>query len=260
MEKRDRMRDRFDREIEKMGVRIKDADNFKVEENVFDETTLLALYRLVHKGKIKVIGGSISTGKEANVFYGEGEEFPVAIKIYRIQSANFRSISDYIIGDPRFSSIRRSKKEIIFAWTKKEYSNLSRALDAGIRVPRPVFFDRNILIMEFMGEDEVPYPQLRQAKIDDYAPVYASILSSMKTLFNEAGLVHADLSEFNILFDGEEPIIIDIGQGVTPEHPKAIAFLVRDIKNINRYFNNKCPLREEEEIFRDIVGEHRMEI
>ena len=77
-----------------------------------------------------------------------------------------RSISDYIIGDPRFSSIKRSKKDIIFAWTKKEYSNLSRALEVGIRVPRPVFFDRNILLMEFMGEDEVPYPQLRQAKID----------------------------------------------------------------------------------------------
>ncbi|NYT05133.1 MAG: serine protein kinase RIO, partial [Methanomicrobiales archaeon] len=74
-----------------MGVRIKDADQMKVMENVFDDVTLLALYRLVHKKLITAIGGSISTGKEANVFYGETGGRPVAIKIYRIRSANFKS-------------------------------------------------------------------------------------------------------------------------------------------------------------------------
>lgn len=260
MGKRDALIERFDRETERMGVRIRDADQFKVSENVFDDVTLLSLYRLVHKKKIQEIGGPISTGKEANVFYGEGEEMPIAIKIYRIQSANFRSMSDYIIGDPRFSSVKRSKKDIIFAWTKKEYSNLARAHDAGLRVPLPIHFDRNILLMEFMGEDEIPWPQLRTARPDDYQAVYDEITAAMKTLFNDAELVHADLSEFNILWDGEHPIIIDIGQAVTPTHPKAIAFLVRDIKNINRYFANRCTVRDEEELFRDIVGEHRMEI
>ncbi|MDE4908409.1 serine protein kinase RIO [Methanogenium marinum] len=260
MGKRDDLIERFDRETERMGVRIRDADQFKVSENVFDDITLLSLYRLVHKKKIKEIGGSISTGKEANVFYGEGEEMPIAIKIYRIQSANFRSMSEYIIGDPRFSSVKKSKKDLIFAWTKKEYSNLARALDAGLRVPIPIHFDRNILIMEFMGEDEIAYPQLRLARPDDYQAVYDEITAAMKTLFNEAELVHADLSEFNILWDGEHPIIIDIGQAVTPNHPKAIKFLVRDIKNINRYFDKRCTIRDEEELFRDIVGEHRMQI
>ena len=75
---------RFDREVERMGVKIKDADQVKVLENVFDEVTLLALYKLVHKRHISVIGGAISTGKEANVFYGEKEGVPLAIKIYRI--------------------------------------------------------------------------------------------------------------------------------------------------------------------------------
>ncbi|WAI02483.1 serine protein kinase RIO [Methanogenium organophilum] len=260
MGKRDALIERFDRETERMGVRIRDADQMKVSENVFDDITLLSLYRLVHKKKIQEIGGPISTGKEANVFYGVGEEMPIAIKIYRIQSANFRSMSEYIVGDPRFSSVKRAKKDLIFAWTKKEYSNLARAHDAGIRVPRPVHFDRNILLMEFMGEDEVAYPQLRLSRPDDYQAVYDEITAAMKTLFNEAELVHADLSEFNILWDGEHPIIIDIGQAVTPNHPKAIAFLVRDIKNINRYFANRCTVRDEEELFRDIVGEHRMEI
>ena len=64
------MHERFDREIEAMGVRIKDADALKVRDDVFDEVTLVALYKLVHKKLISVIGGPISTGKEANVFYG----------------------------------------------------------------------------------------------------------------------------------------------------------------------------------------------
>ena len=83
----------FDQQLAEMGIRIKDADNFKVSENVFDEVTLLALYKLVHKKWLTAIGGSISTGKEANVFLAERGETNVAIKIYRVQSANFTTMT-----------------------------------------------------------------------------------------------------------------------------------------------------------------------
>lgn len=258
---RDRILEKFDREVEKLGIRIKEADDFKVMENVFDDVTLLALYKLVNKKHISLIGGSISTGKEANVFYGENwEEEPVAIKIYRIQSASFKTMSEYLAGDPRFSSVRNSRKEIIFAWTKKEYSNLMRAYDAGIRCPKPLYFDRNILIMEMMGEGEIPFPQLRSVGHDeiDMQAVYDEILDVIDTLFNKANLVHADLSEFNILYDGTHPVVIDMGQAVTPDHPKAMKFLVRDIRNINRFFKRHCDLVDEEEFFKKVVGEHRM--
>ena len=94
--------ERFDREIEAMGVRIKDADSVKVRDDVFDEVTLIALYKLVHKRLISAIGGPISTGKEANVFYGERDEDEIAIKIYRIQTANFKAMTEYLAGDRRF--------------------------------------------------------------------------------------------------------------------------------------------------------------
>lgn len=249
---------RFDREVEKMGVRIKDANHFKLMENVFDEATLIALYKLVHKKQISAIGGSISTGKEANVFFGERDGEPVAIKIYRIGSASFKSMSEYIIGDPRFASIRKSRKELVFAWTKKEYANLSRARNAGVAVPEPLLFNRNILLMEFMGKDEIPYPQLRNVRLDEPEEVYHSILSSIEQLFNRAQLVHADLSEFNILM-GDQPYIIDMGQSVILDHPRAMTFLVRDIRNINRFFVKLCDVREDREIFQDIVGTERME-
>jgi RIO kinase 1 len=248
--------ERFDREVERMGVRLRDADQFKVMENVFDEVTLLALYRLVHKKHLSVIGGPISTGKEANIFFGENVGSPVAIKIYRVQSASFKSMSEYLIGDPRFSSVRKTRKEIIFAWARKEFANLLRAKEAGVVVPEPLVFDRNILLMEFLGEDEVPYPQLRNAELEDPLEDYHEVLGMMKILFQKARLIHADLSEFNILA-GDRLYFIDFAQGITPDHPKAMSFLARDIKNINRFFSGKCEVLQERDIFEGIVGAER---
>ncbi len=245
--------ERFDREIEAMGVRIKDADAMKVRDDVFDDVTLMALYKLVHRKLISVIGGPISTGKEANVFYGEHDGRGIAIKIYRIQTANFRAMTGYLAGDRRFSSVRGTRKGIIFAWTKKEYSNLARAHDAGVPAPEPLAFDRNILLMEFLGEGEAPYPQIRNAEIEDYKGVYGEILGYVERLYREARLVHADLSEYNILYHGK-PYLIDMGQAVTPDHPRAPAFLSRDIRNLNRYFSRYCDVPDENEVFRAITG------
>ena len=162
-------------------------------------------------------------------------------------------MTDYLAGDRRFSSIRGSRKGIIFAWTKKEYSNLARARDAGVPVPEPLAFDRNILLMEFLGEEDAPYPQLRLAEVDDYDAAYRDVLDYMKRLYQDARLVHADLSEYNILYH-EKPYLIDMGQAVTLDHPRAGAFLIRDIRNINRYFSRYCDVQDEQEIARAITG------
>lgn len=249
----DRIEDGFDRKISDLGIRIKDMDQLKVRDDVFDEITLLSLYRLVHKKWITAIGGSISTGKEANVFFGERDSDDLAIKIYRIRTANFNAMSEYIQGDRRFSGIRRTRKDIVFTWTRKEFANLSRAHEAHLPVPEPLTWDRNILIMEFLGEDERPYPQLRSVQLEEPGEVYEEVIGFIKDLFQKAGLVHADLSEYNILF-GDRLYVIDMGQAVTPDHPRALHFLVRDIANINRFFGQKCPVRKDREIFTDVTG------
>jgi RIO kinase 1 len=244
----------FDQRLAEMGIRIKDANNLKVSENVFDEVTLLALYKLVHKKWLTAIGGSISTGKEANVFLADREDQAVAIKIYRIQSANFTTMSSYITGDRRFSHVKKSKKELIFAWTRKEFSNLARAREAGLPVPEPLVWDRNILIMSFLGKRECPYPQLKNAVIDDPARLYDTIIAMIDTLYKKAELVHGDLSEFNILYS-DQPYLIDMGQSVTRDHPRALQFLMRDIRNINRFFKKKgCEVKTEYEIFNAVTG------
>ena len=176
----------------------------------------------------------------------------------RILPAYFKARTDYLAGDRRFSSVRGSRKGIVFAWTKKEFSNLSRAYDTGIPVPEPLAFDRNILLMEFLGEEERAYPQLRTAEVADYGAVYQQLLGYVRLLYQEARLVHADLSEYNILYH-EKPYLIDMGQAVTLDHPRALAFLIRDIKNINRYFSRYCDVLDEQEIARTITGIERRE-
>jgi RIO kinase 1 len=246
----------LDRELSQMGIRIRDSNDRKVRDEVFDDVTLYALYKLAKKKVITAVGGSISTGKEANVFSAErGEGVDCVIKIYRIRTGNFNAMSDYILGDPRFSNIRKTKKDIIFAWTKKEYSNLSRALEAGLPVPEPIAFDRNILIMGFLGESGVPYPQLRLDPPKDPEAAYAEVLDLITRLYQKAKLVHGDLSEYNILSGGGRLWLIDVGQAVTPDHPSAHRFLFRDIQNINRYFGSRCKTLDEHEILKGIVGE-----
>lgn len=245
--------DRFDQQLEALGVRVKDADEFKVRDNVFDEVTLLALYKLVHKKHLSAIGGAISTGKEANVYLAEGGGRDVAIKIYRIQTANFNTMNAYLVGDRRFSSVRKTRKEVIFTWTRKEFANLKRAHDAGLAVPEPIAFDRNILLLEFLGKDERPFPRMKDAAPADPAAIYAWVIEFVRRLYQEAKLVHADLSEFNILV-GDQVYVIDMGQSVTPDHPQAFRFLMRDIRNVNRYFAERCEVRSEFEVFAETTG------
>jgi RIO kinase 1 len=255
---REDIMDRFDRRLESFGIRIKDADQLKVRQDVFDEATYLALYKLASRKMITAMGGVMSSGKEANIFYGERDRDALAIKIYLIKTANFKAMTDYIDGDPRFTNVRRSRKDIIFTWTRKEFSNLVRAHEAGIPVPEPQGFERNILLMQFLGEGGRPYPQLRTARMEDPVAVYADIVRYMEVLFQEARLVHADLSEYNILL-GSVPYFIDMGQSVTLDHPRSLQFLSRDIANVNRFFRHYCHVIEERELFEQITRGRKRE-
>ena len=253
---------RIEEEISKLRVKKRRSEDFKVEENVFDKPTLETLYKLTNKGLITAMGGSISTGKEANVFYAIGEDNrELAIKIYRITTSNFKAMTDYLLGDPRFANIRHSKKSIVFEWTKKELKNLKRAGEAGVRVPEPIVSERNILLMEFIGEDEKHAPRLKDvgSQLEDPASFFEVVIDYTSKLYQKASLVHADLSEFNILVErgvGEDamPVFIDIGQGVTLDHPNAEDFLERDVHNICKYFKKLGIDSEEKEILRRVKG------
>jgi len=241
----------FDTKIDVLRTRIKDSDDRAVQEAVFDKRTLMDLYSLASKGMIDALGGSVCTGKEANIFKAIVGEKELALKIYRISTSNFNAMQDYLHGDPRFGSVRGTKRAIVSAWTKKEFRNLSRAEEAGVRVPHPIAMRGNILIMDLIGKEGHPAPMLKDVDLnnDEAKRVFDKLVEYISVLYNRAGLVHADLSEFNILYDDGEPVIIDMGQSVTLDHPMVRKFLERDIVNVTRFFRKRYAIGSEEEIW-----------
>jgi RIO kinase 1 len=237
--------------------RVKDADEFKVVEGVIDPPTLKSLYRLLNRGTIQSLYGAISTGKEANVYRGvDAEGSSVAVKIYRVSTAETDYMLEYIVGDPRFKKVGRRSRVLIPQWAMKEYKNLMRYHDAGIRAPKPLDLERNVLVMEFIGDTEtnMPAPLLKNHEIEEPVEVFNTIVEMIELSYREAKLVHADLSEYNILWhDG--PVFIDVSQGVMTTHPNAGKYLLRDIQNIINYFA-KLGVESEDsaEIARHIVG------
>ncbi|MDX1747249.1 MAG: serine/threonine-protein kinase Rio1, partial [Halobacteriales archaeon] len=235
----DRVARRRDREFAEFRERLKDADQFKVEGAVFDDATYAAIYKLVQDGHITALGGPISSGKEATVFEAYGpDETDVAIKIYRINTSDFRQMREYLAGDPRFEGIGSDKKEVVVAWTRKEYANLERARRAGVRVPEPIAVERNVLVMEMIGVEGDAAPRLHDVHIENPETAFEAIREYMRRLF-DAGLVHGDLSEYNVVVYEGELCVIDLGQAVTVHHPNAGEFLERDCRNIARFFDRQ---------------------
>jgi RIO kinase 1 len=248
--------DALEHKIMALREKSKTGDERKTLDEVFDRSTILSIYKLMTDGVIDTIEYPISTGKEGNVFMAlDPEGKMVALKIYRTSNATFNRISRYIEGDKRFRGITGSRRKVIFAWASKEFRNLQRLEEAGVRVPSPIRYHHNILVMEYIGSKKGPAPLLRDVVLDDPQAMYETIVKYMKLAYQNAELVHADLSEYNILYHRKRPVIIDCGQATLTDHPNAKEFLIRDIENINRYFRTlDVDVIPREEIFSTVTG------
>jgi RIO kinase 1 len=234
----DRIARKQDREFLEFRKRIKNTEQFKVEASVFDDATLGALYKLVQDGYIDAFGGPISTGKEANVYTALAPDGEVAVKVYRINASDFRQMRDYLDGDPRFEGIGSDKKKVVVAWTKKEFANLSRARAAGVRVPEPLAVERNVLVMEYLGGEDDRAKRLNEVHVENPQTAYEVVREYTRRLYR-AGLVHGDLSEYNIVVHDGELCLLDLGQAVTVHHPNAREFLERDCHNVAAFFRRQ---------------------
>jgi RIO kinase 1 len=236
----DKVQRQRDREFNKFRERLKNTEQFKVEQSVFDDATLGALYKLVQDGYVRAFGGPISSGKEANVYsaLGDEERGEVAVKVYRINASDFRDMRDYLVGDPRFEELSGDKKRVVLAWTRKEFANLKRAAKAGVRVPEPIAVQRNVLVMEFLGSDGERAPTLDDAHLENPETAFEVVREYMRRLY-DVGLVHGDLSEYNIIVHDGELVIIDLGQAVTIHHPNSGEFLTRDCANVASFFQRQ---------------------
>jgi RIO kinase 1 len=233
---------------------LKDEKERKIFAKVFDYRTIMALHTLAKKKLFKELEFVISTGKEAHVFRAIDSSGNFrAVKIYKVEASEFRNMERYIAGDWRFTGIKREKRELVYAWTRKEYKNLEKANKKKLNVPFPIGFKENVLVMEFIGKDGKPAKRLKETKIEksELPEFYRQIIEFIAGLYN-AELVHADLSEYNILVQEKKVFVIDIGQGVLLSHPQAKEFFERDLYNISKFFTKKGLKKSFEEIYADV--------
>lgn len=235
------------------------SEQLKIEEGVFDNRTMLRIRKLFSHNVVSKFEFIIAKGKEADVYLADsgsqivGQEF-VAVKIFRLETSSFEKRVDYIAGDPRFGRIKGGIFDIVSEWCKKEYGNLRIAEAAGAHAPKPYLYSGNVLAIEFIGEEGRPSQTLREANVEDPEAVLDTILKDVRKLYSR-DLVHADLSEYNILMKGEMPYMIDFGQAVVIGHPKAEEFLDRDVNNILRYFSKRYSVERDED---DVLASIRL--
>ena len=213
-------------------------DGFKKNKTineVLDRPTVLTLHGMIKDKTISYVNGVIRAGKESVVFWAVSpDKHDIALKIYLTSTSNFKKRSSYIVGDPRFSRIRKNTRSLVYLWAKKEYKNLMRCVSSGIVVVKPITVKKNILALEFCGKNGVPTKTLLESQIDKKD--YKSAIFLIEQLYKQANLIHCDFSEYNIFKTKKGLILFDLGSAIDLEHPKAQEFLKRDINNISGFF------------------------
>lgn len=232
-------------------------------DQVLDPRTLGFLSKFFKNGTITRIDGCISTGKEANVYHAEnettGKEF--AVKIYKTSILVFKDRERYVDGEFRFRGTKNQSnpRKMVRTWAEKEYRNLKRLYSSGIPSPQPIGLKSHVLVMQFLSRGAgQPSPRLKDYQfqnLDQVVEYYQRLVVDMRLMFQKCSLVHADLSEYNIIVHDGELFIFDVSQSVEPEHPMAMDFLRMDIKNVNDYFSRvkKINVYPERLIFKYII-------
>lgn len=239
----------------------KENESVKIYQGVFDSHTLKTLTILASKNFFISLDYPIATGKEADVYrLTTREKTYLAAKIYRVETSNFRVMERYLAGDPRFnfkkvSKTRRGTDSIINLWCQKEFRNLRDAHDAGVSVPYPVKNLNNVLLMEFIGKDGVPAPLLKNVMVKKPGELIKKLTHDMELMWKKARIVHGDISEYNIMVLDEKPVLIDIGQAVSTEHPMALELLERDLRNIGKLAGKYGVSFNYSKVLKDIMGE-----
>ena len=209
---------------------------------------------LVEDGLVDEVIRPLMSGKEASVYVVRcGDELRCA-KVYKeANKRSFRQAAEYqegrkVRGSRQARAMAKGskygRKEQEQAWQNAEVSALFRLANAGVRVPKPYDFLDGVLLMELVddGEGDVA-PRLNDVELhpDDAREFHAFMIQEIVKMLC-AGLVHGDLSEFNVLLGAEGPVIIDLPQAVdAAANNHAFTMLERDVRNMAEYFGQFAP-------------------
>ena len=237
---------------------VKDKADRATVENVLDPRTRGIIFKFLRNGLITSVNGCISTGKEANVYECSTSDPNVsyALKVYKTSILVFKDRTNYTLGEFRFRRGYRGKnpRKMVTAWAEKEVRNLSRMFATEkMPCPKPIIQKNNCLLMTFIGDSSTftPAPRLKDTgplPVKKWSQLYLQTMKYCRIIFQECHLVHADLSEYNMLYYNGDVVIIDVSQSVEHDHPNALVFLRKDCFNVNQFFKSKnvltCTVRE----------------
>ncbi|XP_070308841.1 serine/threonine-protein kinase RIO3 isoform X2 [Odocoileus virginianus] len=240
---------------ERRSARLHEKKEHSTAEKAVDPKTRLLMYKMVNSGMLETITGCISTGKESVVFHAYGGRRSSVPCDCRTEVSTFwLPASQGLLSAPRGPSWTMERK-IVKLYLQNVPSRMQRA---GIPCPTVVLLKKHILVMSFIGHDQVPAPKLKEVKLssEEMKDAYYQTLHLMQQLYNECTLVHADLSEYNMLWHAGKVWLIDVSQSVEPTHPHGLEFLFRDCRNISQFFQ-KGGVKEalgERELFNAVSG------
>ncbi len=234
----------------------RDHDYYKTVDDAINAYTWAAIVKIQERRVIDEVLGPIGQGKEAKIVLAKRQNVYVVLKIFYPTSNRFARRHSYILGDPRFRRLKISDQlHLVETWCRKEFGNLARAHAAGVKTPKPFDFYRNVLVMEFIGVGTTPAPRLIDVGLENLGEqTFYQVLRDLEKTYIVAGLVHSDLSPFNVLYDGESTWIIDWGSAVRRGHPKELEYLKRDVEKIVQFF--KKPI-DPTQLFQKIVERGR---
>ncbi|KAF9696824.1 hypothetical protein EKO04_005740 [Ascochyta lentis] len=255
-------------------ARDKDKADRATTEQVLDRRTQMILLQLINRDTISELHGVISTGKEANVYHAisesaeDGEQTHRAVKVYKTSILVFKDRAKYVEGEFRFRQgySKSNNRAMVKLWADKERRNLARIHDAGIPSPEPIALRTHVLVMGFVGDRKgKPAPRLKDVRFDGltseeedakWTDLYIEMLAYMRILYHTCRLVHADLSEYNVLYHEGRQWMIDVSQAVEHDHPRSLEFLRMDVKNVSDFYRSRnVEVLSERRAFAFITGE-----
>ncbi|MDP3821991.1 MAG: PA4780 family RIO1-like protein kinase [Burkholderiales bacterium] len=212
------------------------------------------LQTLIDEGLIDSVSRQLMSGKEAMVFVVQCGDETRCAKVYKeATNRSFRQAVDYT-ENRKVKNTRQARamaKGTRFgreaqeaAWQSAEVDALYRLAAAGVRVPKPYNFFEGVLLMELVADEHgAAAPRLNDVQFtpEQARAHHATLLTEVVRMLC-AGVVHGDLSEFNILLAADGPVIIDLPQAVDAAgNNHAQRMLLRDVGNLSLYFGRFAP-------------------
>ena len=231
--------------------------------------TPAALQPLIDDGVIDEVIRSLKSGKEATVYLVRSGAHTRCAKVYRdMRQRSFQNRARYQEGRKvrgsrqaraMAKSTRFGRKEQEAAWKNAEVDALYKLVAAGVRVPKPYGYFNDTLIMELVTDaGGAPAPRLGEVDLSpETAREYHHFLIEQIVRMLSIGLIHGDLSEFNVLVGTEGPVIIDLPQAVNAAgNNGALAMLERDVNNIRGTLGRFAPELLETEFAREMWAQY----